>query len=129
MLYYLFTFVMSIGGGHMLNPMPKDLCELMAATQARFRSNPQLTLWDAAEQVLNEIPLATLARIYRRASRMYGWCRKALSEGDEALVPAGVEEIGLMLRLEPHLRQEDDRRSRGSIKPGRAPSRRRRPPR
>lgn len=100
----------------MLSPMPADLAGLVAAVKARFAASRQLTSWDAVEQVLNEVPVRQLTAIYRKASATHGWC-------DEFLVPIGVERIGLMLRRDPRLQQEDDRRSRGSIRPRRRPGR------
>lgn len=115
----------------MLSPMPADLAGLVAAVKARFAASRQLTSWDAVEQVLNEVPVRQLTAIYRKASATHGWCGEALSGGDEFLVPIGVEYIGLMLRRDPRLQQEDDRRSRGSIRPRRpakvVPEARRRP--
>ena len=106
-----------------MSQKPDSIAPIEAAALTLFHANPQLTTWDAVEQVIGDIPTERLEVIYRRSG--YAWCREALRLGGDHLDGDAIENIAAHMRRDPKIRGADDGRARQPTKPRREPGRRR----
>ena len=95
--------------------------DIRKAALTRFAGNPQLSTWDAVEEVVDALSDAQLERIYRSETQRYPWCAEALARGGDFLVSIAVERIAAMMRQDPRILSADKQRTLRPVGQRRSP--------
>lgn len=93
-----------------MSQAPGSIPEMVQAATRLFHGNAKLTTWQAVERILEDMDTPHLEALYRRSTRKYPWCGVALALGGDHLDTAAIEHIAALMRRDPRIRSDDDRR-------------------